>query len=54
MAVIINDFEVVVQKPTDPSKPEKIPLPAPAPIRPTEIADTMRRHAERTARLMAY
>jgi hypothetical protein len=52
MAVVINDFEILIQRPPEQDQQPAQP-PAPAPLRPLDITDIMRRQAERLARLTA-
>lgn len=51
MAVVINDFEVVVEPPPPPDSGEQ-PAPAAAPT-PQEIEQVVRRQMERLARVRA-
>ena len=56
MAVIINEFEVVVDEPQEEPEPGReremtSPLPALVPL---DVVDVVRRHRERLARLHAH
>ncbi|MDF2627851.1 MAG: hypothetical protein K0R39_1682 [Symbiobacteriaceae bacterium] len=53
MAVIINDFELVVEKPKERPAPAGQTSKATAPVRPMDIVEVMRRQAERLERLKA-
>lgn len=54
MAVIINDFEVVVEPPAETRPPDRPPEPAPpAPPRPQDIERIIRHFEERRARVAA-
>ena len=52
MAVVINEFEVVVEPPPAPSSSDEQPAPAAAPT-PQDIEQVVRRQMERAARVRA-
>ncbi|MDA8018128.1 MAG: hypothetical protein MPN21_11840 [Thermoanaerobaculia bacterium] len=58
MAVIINDFEVVVETPTAPAEPgadTAAPAPSPAPkLTPHDLHELERHRMERAARVWAH
>ena len=58
MAVIINEFEVSIVTPIQVHPPKKEeparPAKAPPPLKPVDVADIVRRFAERRDRLRAF
>lgn len=53
MAVVINEFEVVVEKPQQ-QQEQPVAMPQPAQLAPRDVADIVRHQAERLARLWAH
>ncbi len=57
MPVVIGDFEIVSEPPMPPGSPAPTvapePAPAPAPLPPPRVAQALRLHLERLARVAA-
>lgn len=53
MAVIINEFEIVVDQPSQAEGAQPQAQPAPSGLTPQAILELLRRHAERMGRLKA-
>lgn len=56
MAVIINDFEIIIAQPEGPAAQAEAAAPAPSgpALQPQDIEDVVRRRLERLARLIAH